>query len=93
MRHGRWAIVAGMPLLLRGGPAARADHQRDNVPAGLDETLESAHFVLRSDTHDAQHPYSDADAQALRDDFEESHSKVVAGAGGTPKAQKDSARA
>ncbi|HEX8085651.1 MAG TPA: hypothetical protein VF529_15265 [Solirubrobacteraceae bacterium] len=80
MRHGWLAALASMLLLLVAAPAS-AEHDRF-VPAGLNSTVTSANFVVHYDPYTA----TAAAAQALSADMEESHSRLVAGAGSTPNA-------
>ncbi|HEX8120069.1 MAG TPA: hypothetical protein VF549_02280 [Solirubrobacteraceae bacterium] len=82
MRHGWLSVIAATLLLLVAAPTASATHQGRYVPAGLDQTVESTHFLIHYD--DAT--YTLARAEALSDDFEEAHSRLVSGAGGTPNA-------
>src|SRR5688500_11617923 len=83
MRQGWPVAVVTTLALLAGASTAQATHNaRDNVPAGLDSTVASAQFVIHYDPD----TYTLAKAQLLRDDLEESHSKLVTGGGGTPNA-------
>ena len=60
---------------------ARAEHDRV-VPGGLGESVSSEHFVVHYDPSTA----TLAAANAVSEDLEESHSKLVAGGTGTPNA-------
>jgi hypothetical protein len=82
VRHGWPSVIAATALLLVTAPAALATHKGRAVPPGLDQTVSSPHFLVHYD--DAN--YTLARAQALSNDFEESHSRLVSGAGGTPNA-------
>ena len=82
MRHGWAAVLAGMLILLAAAPAAFAAHDRDNIPPGLDQTLANPNFVIHYDAD----TYTQAKAQALLDDLQESRSKLVAGGVGSPNA-------
>lgn len=79
----RRLALTGLTLLLLAAPAARADHPEGRfVPEGVDQQVVSAHFVVHYDADTA----TLAAAQAFSADLEESHSRLVAGAGGTPNA-------
>ena len=72
-----WTLV----LVLVLAPAASAEHNR-YAPPGLDSAVTSTHFVVHYDPDTA----TAAAAQAFSADLEESHSRLVAGGGGTPSA-------